>query len=106
MATIINGPMGISESQLMSKSAPTMTSAMHHKRAELRAMLIQKLCQAHGADAPEPRTARARRGRVVANMSASRRGSELAYQASNEHLATDLCFISLFIRLGRPVRCL
>ena len=45
MATIINGPMGISESQLMSKSAPTMTSAMYHKRAELKAMLIQKLCQ-------------------------------------------------------------
>ena len=51
MATIINGPMGISESQLMSKSAPTMTSAMYHKRAELKAMLIQKLCQAHGGDA-------------------------------------------------------
>lgn len=50
MATIINGPMGISESKLMSRSAPVMSSEMHHKRAELKRMLIGKLCKVHGSD--------------------------------------------------------
>jgi len=50
MATIINGPMGITESSAMSKSAPPMSSAVHSKRVELKEMLIGRLCKMHGAD--------------------------------------------------------
>ena len=51
MATIINGPMGISESALMSRSAPAMSSAQISKRKELKDMLVKKLCEEHGNDA-------------------------------------------------------
>lgn len=50
MATVVNGPMGISESVLMTRSAPPMPSALLHKRKELKDMLVTQLLKQHGSD--------------------------------------------------------
>ena len=50
MATIISAPMGISESSLMSKSAPVVSSTLLAKRNDLKQMLISKLIEQHGSD--------------------------------------------------------
>lgn len=51
MATIIPGPMGIAESAQMSRSAPTVSSALLSKRTQMREMLVKQLCKVHGSDA-------------------------------------------------------
>ena len=50
MATIINAPMGISESNVMSKAPAQVTSALLAKRNQMQEMLISRLCKEYGSD--------------------------------------------------------
>ena len=53
MATIINGPTGMVEASIMSKTAPAISSGVYHKRKAMQERLIKQLVAEHGTSDPQ-----------------------------------------------------